>query len=273
MAVSASVASLAPNTTYHYRIVATNPSGTSYGADAKLTTLGPPDFGRCVKVTSVKEGGKTVYYGGFTTATCIEASGTHTGKYEWYPGVVKAHFTTALTKSMVTLETVTKRKVTCKWETSAGEYNGTKEVANVVFKLTGCESGGEKCTTPGLAEGELETETLEGELGWENKALKKAAIDLHPVGKTGTMMDYSCAGGVPTKITGAVMVSVKTDKMLGTAPLNYRQTAGKQKPEHSEGGQTEVLTASLNEEAFQQAGLRASLTQVNEEAVEINTAV
>jgi streptogramin lyase len=37
--VSARIASLAAHTTYHFRIVATSPEGTSYGSDATFTTL------------------------------------------------------------------------------------------------------------------------------------------------------------------------------------------------------------------------------------------
>ena len=36
--VSVNVTNLAPNTTYHFRLVATNPSGTDQGADATFTT-------------------------------------------------------------------------------------------------------------------------------------------------------------------------------------------------------------------------------------------
>jgi hypothetical protein len=40
--VSAPLASLAPNTTYHYRLVATNPSGTTLGSDVSFRTPKPP---------------------------------------------------------------------------------------------------------------------------------------------------------------------------------------------------------------------------------------
>ena len=106
--------------------------------------------------------------------------------------------------------------MTCNNESSAGEYSGTKEVTNVVLRFTGCQTSGHKCTTVGLAEGELATKTLEGELGWEVKATKKVALDLYPVGKAGTFMEYRCVGGVPVTVTGSVLVPVTADKMLLT---------------------------------------------------------
>ncbi len=43
LAVSASLAGLAPNTTYHYRLVTTDAGGTAYGADMTFTTaMAPP---------------------------------------------------------------------------------------------------------------------------------------------------------------------------------------------------------------------------------------
>ena len=40
--VAANISGLTANTTYHFRIVATNSSGTSFGADQTFTTTGPP---------------------------------------------------------------------------------------------------------------------------------------------------------------------------------------------------------------------------------------
>ena len=42
--VSANIAGLSPNTTYHFRIVGTNSSGTSHGADRTFRTLSPTGF-------------------------------------------------------------------------------------------------------------------------------------------------------------------------------------------------------------------------------------
>src|SRR5262249_2168370 len=43
--INANISGLSPSTTYHFRIVATNSSGTRYGSDLTFTTLtatGPP---------------------------------------------------------------------------------------------------------------------------------------------------------------------------------------------------------------------------------------
>jgi hypothetical protein len=40
--VAANISGLTANTTYHFRIVATNSSGTRFGADRTFTTTGPP---------------------------------------------------------------------------------------------------------------------------------------------------------------------------------------------------------------------------------------
>ena len=170
-------------------------------------------------------------------------------------------------------ETVKKVKTTCKTENSSGEYTGTQEVGNVVLKLTGCESAGQKCTTVGLAEGELETKKLEGKIGWEIKEKKKVALDLFPVGKTGPFLEYTCTEGVPLTVDGSILVPVVVDKMAVTSILKYKQTAGKQKPEHLEGGPKEVLTVTPNGESFEQLGETVSLTETNEEAIEINAVV
>ena len=44
VAVTANLTGLAPSTTYHYRIVATNSAGTSFGSDETFITRGKVDF-------------------------------------------------------------------------------------------------------------------------------------------------------------------------------------------------------------------------------------
>jgi hypothetical protein len=232
-----------------------------------------PEFGRCQKAPTGVVGGKTISLGKYLTATCMSRSSSNTGKYEWNPGVMKPHFETNIsTATTATLETSTKAKVSCTGEHSAGEITGTKTVGSVVLRLTGCQSSGQKCSTSGLLEGEIETNTLEGVLGMEKvtvksgKETRKAALDLYPVGKTGAFAEYQCTGGLPTTLSGSVIAPVPTDKMFMTAGVKDLQARGRQKPERFEGGEQDVLQNGSS----QFVGLGLSATQTNEEAFEIN---
>ena len=266
--VSAALPGLNTDTTYHFRIAAANLAGTSYGGDQTFTTLAsPPDFGRCVKAASVKEGRKLVYRGGYTTSACTQRSETSTGKYEWYPGVVHAGFTSKLTKRVVTLETFAGETVTCKAESSVGEYVGAREVAGVVIKFSGCELLGRQCTTPGLAEGELETQHLEGKIGWEDKAAGHVALDIYPIGHAGPFMEYGCAGGAPVSVEGSLIAPVKAGKMLKSSTVIYKAKKGIQALEHLEGEPLDVLTASVGGEPFEPLGVSFSAKQSDEEAL------
>jgi len=279
VAVSASVGSLSESITYHFRIAATNSAGTSYGGDQTFTPLAdPPEFGRCIKVQPAKVGSKTIYHGGFAAATCLVASGTHTGKYEWYPGVVKTSFTTKLaSKGSVTFESaVTTWKMTCTGETSAGEYTGLRTVGGVVLTLTGCKRGTEKYSSIGAAPEEIVTNPLEGVLGvvelGATSANDEIGLDLYPVGKTGPLMEFSC-GLTTVSIQGSVIVPVKTNKMSLTQALKFKASKGKQTPEGFVGEPKDILEASFNGAPYEQTGLTLTTTQTNEEAVEVNSVV
>ncbi len=234
--------------------------------------LEAPEYGRCVRVQAAKEGKKTVYHGNFTTATCLAKSETRSGRYEWLPGLAKDGFTTQA-EGPITLEAVTKVKMTCESESGAGHFDGSRAMADVVLHFNGCESSGHKCTTPGRAEGELATSTLEGRIGWEVRASKKVALDLLPAGSAVSVLEYQCAGEALTSVEGSVLVPVVEGKMLASATLKFRAAKGKQKPEGFEGGARDVLLSSLGGDVFKQVGLTVTMTEVGEEAMEVNTAV
>jgi hypothetical protein len=278
---SAIIGPLQPLTTYQITVTNTDAEGTSQPSvpieakspneDGELPSEPPPqppDFGRCVKVAASGE---------FTTASCQVESTSHTGNYEWVPGVVKTGFSTSIKPTTaVKLETMTsKEKVTCTGESSSGEITGSKTVGNVTITLTGCESLGGKCTTAGLAEGELQTASLEGVLGVERitEALGKetvhAAIDLYPAGKSGPFLEYTCSTSGLSVLTGSIIAPVASGKTVKTTAFKLVATAGKQKPESFEGGVREVLTNTLAE----RVGVSLTATQTNEEAVEVNTVV
>jgi hypothetical protein len=168
---------LKEETTYHYRIVATNSVGTSYGADQSFETLssaGAPEYGQCV----AQKGGN------YTDGSCVDVAEKkgqpdHKGKYEWVPGPAatclphkKGDYTdsTCTTKAAkakrgkyetepgpgftsstgaVTLETSSLgHEVTCAAGTGTGEVTGTSTgVERLTF--TGCELSGKKCQSEG----------------------------------------------------------------------------------------------------------------------------
>jgi hypothetical protein len=288
-ATSALVGPLQPSTTYRITVTNTDAEGTSPASSPIEATSAapekeppdealaePPEFGRCMKVPGEREGELTFYSGGFTTAGCQEQSATHTGRFEWYPGVLKTGFSTTIKPTTTaTLETVGKVKMTCTGEGSSGEITGLKAVGNVVMRFTGCESAGAKCTTGAMAEGELESSNLEGALAIERitlregKEVRHVALDLYPAGRIGPFLQYTCAGSAPTTLTGSILAPVAAGRMLKTATLKFTATAGRQKPEALEDGAPEFLVNSL----FEEVGLSVSSTQSNEEAIEINPTV
>ena len=233
---------------------------------AGTASAAAPEFGRCLKAPKV---GKQ-YTGNFTDKACTLESGSKTGKYEWFPGVVKAKQRTAGGKGVLT--TVGGLGVHCETESSVGEYSGTKEVKNVVVTFNGCESAGAKCETTGAATGELVTKPLEGIVGWENKAAKKAAFDLYPVGKTGLFIEFACVG-LTVAVRGSVLVPIQTDKMSATIPLKYKATNGVQEVEHFEGEPNDVLESSFRGGAYEQSGQAISATATNQEKLELNAVV
>ncbi len=266
VAVSAAPAGLAEDATYHFRIAATNALGTSYGADQTLTTAAP-EFGRCVQV-----GAGT---GKYASSTCTSMGGKD--RYEWDPGVVKGSFTTKITSGSVAIASALKgSKLTCTVETSAGEYTGLKTVGDVVLTLTGCERGGERCSSAGAAAGEIVTQPLEGALGVEklgaSRASDKIGLDLFPSPGTGAFMEFSCAG-TSVAIQGSVIVPISADKMLLANKLKASASKGEQKPESFVAGAKDVLEESFDRADFEPTGLSLALTQTDEEAVEVNSVV
>ncbi|HWX96175.1 MAG TPA: fibronectin type III domain-containing protein [Solirubrobacteraceae bacterium] len=263
--VSAIAEPLTSGTTYHFRIVATNGIGTGEGADQTFTTLQPPEVGRCIKLAKGVKGA-------YATASCTSPATAEKFGFEWAPGPgSKPKFTTKFKElTTITFETIKKTLVTCHGESGKGEFTGPKSVGGVVITLTGCESQATKCTTTGAAtEGEVSTTTLEGVLGWESKPLKHVATDLFPVGHTGTFAEFTC-GTTAVQVVGSVLVKDTTGKMVISEILKFTQKAGKEKPERFEGGPLQVLEAKFGEGAVEQTGLNLTVTQTDEELLEIN---
>ncbi|MGH9917839.1 MAG: hypothetical protein ACRD6W_03040, partial [Nitrososphaerales archaeon] len=196
-AVNAAITGLSEGATYHYRVVASNTLGTSYGSDESFTTLsgGAPEYGQCVAQK----------HGSYTDADCqnvAEKKGLpdHKGAYEWVSGpartcvvkkkgeysnssctakAAKAHkgsyeiepgpgFTS--TSGEVTLQTPgLERTVLCQASSAVGAVTGLSS-SSERLTFTGCESAGKKCSsegsdsTPSGRAGVIVTNLLSGRL-------------------------------------------------------------------------------------------------------------
>jgi hypothetical protein len=231
-----------------------------------------PEFGRCLKAEKIG----TEYKGKFSNTGCTtevkESERAKKGKYEWSPGTPPK--TTMTTKGgKGTLETVGKIGVSCTTETSIGEFSGTKEAKNIVVTFKGCESGGIACSTAGSASGELVTKTLEGTIGWENKASKAVAFDLFPEGKTGLFIEFACSG-LTFAVRGSVLVPLSpVDKMLSTMTLKYKATKGIQQLTHFEGGSEDILETTHKGLPYEQSGQTITTVLTGSEKLELNAVI
>ncbi len=265
------------------------------GVAAASASAEAPEFGRCKKLTGEKVGMRMVYHGDYTSMTCTVTSPEAKGKYEWYPGVEKTHFTTRLEEgTKVTFETVSKMKITCTGETSSGEYVSPKLEENVVASFTGCEyleyGGynvgyiGYPAYSAGAPEGEVVTDSTECELGVVKKGETAAK----------NMVGLSCAEEdqfMWIKWHGPVYFGFSQENELcikgwwffttaansmrsgTTATLRSTESKGRQKIEKFEEGPLELLESTLNGASYEQIGLKLTTVQTNEESVEVNSVV
>jgi len=238
-----------------------------------------PEFGRCVKQVAVEK----IYKGSYSDSKCTkavsEAEKAKKGKYEWEAGFgAKNKFTTK--GGAATLATKGGKTVTCTGESSTGEYitGGTNKQEKTTVEFSGCLSSGFKCTTEGKAAGELKTNELIGEVGFENKAKKKTALKLTPVAAAkGKFIEFKCVG-LEIKVRGkgeesgaGILAPIKNDKMTTTETLKYAASKGVQKPVKWEGPNPETyLESSFEKLAYEQSGQTLTSTVTNEEALELN---
>lgn len=225
----------------------------------RYSTPEAPEFGRCLEVA--KGTGK------YTTATCTSEGAE--GSFEWKAGVERAGFT--LVGGEGVLETVGKEKIVCTSAAGGGEYGSPKSVIGTTIKLKGCEHAGSKCTSAGAVEGELVTNLLEGEIGFTSKT-STVGLALSP-SEGGSFVEGKCAT-TRVEVSGSVIGRVEgTNEMLKLNVFAFVAKEGKQKQTSIGGGPTEILEMLFAGGKVEQTGLSLSLTQTNEEKVEVNTVI
>jgi phospholipase C len=275
--VSATVAGLISNTGYHFRVVASNATGTSYGSDATFRTLEDlPELGRCATAPQDRE---KHHHGRYVDASCTEASAGATGEYEWAAGAAKP--AVKIVGAASTLVTGGGLQISCSAESGTGEYTGPKtELLQIV--MTGCtDASAASCQSAGAGAGEVKTDPLEGTLGFIRnepqlpKPVVLGGLDVTPAGADPNVASFSCGeeGGQSARqvvVRGSVIGTVTAlDKMSSSRDSAYRAQRARQHPERFEGAPADVLLASLDGGGFEQAGLTAKSTTTGEEALEI----
>ena len=236
-----------------------------------------PEFGRCLKAA-------TKSLSNYDSAKCVKTAGEDVGteeeklkkgNYQWFPGVVKTKFTTKIKEGTIaTLETVGGTKVTCKGETSTGEYTGLKTLGKMVAKFTGCETGGVKCESAGAGSGNIDTHPLGGPIGFETEVIPASkdhlANELHS--ESGNVAEFECAG-LKVVVKGSVLHKITANAMKLTATEKFTASKGHQKPEHFAGGvaKEHILETSTAGGPFEQSGQTITGILTGEEKIEANS--
>ncbi len=239
-------------------------SGPVPSAQFRIEPPGSLTFGRCQNVGAKK--------GKYKNGKCTELLSE--GKDEWTSEIAKKGF--SLSSKEAELATAEGALVSCSSGGGSGEFAGEKEI-RTSMTFIGCAVGkvGKKtaCTSPGAAEGELRMATLEGVVGWENRELNNAAIEMFPVAEE-PFVTFTC-GTTTTEVRGAVFATISPVNSMNTVyKIKFNATKGKQHLDEFEEGTTpEVLEASINGGAFEAVGLNDTTTLTSEEEVELNSVV
>ena len=240
--------------------------------DQAVAPSQPAEYGRCVPVSRVAG---EHYRGRYGNADCTKP--VNKGRYEWYGGLARTHFTSRIASGTAAFESVKRTRVTCSGETGTGEYSGAglTAIGGVVLTFTGCEGLGQKCSSPQAAPGEIVSEGLAGALGIAEHSRSSArttvGLDLLPSAGTGAFMQFNC-GSTSVAIRGSLIGAAQSDRVGLTSKETFSASKGSQALRGFVDEPADVLEASFGGAAFEPIGLKLAMTVVNEEAMEVRSA-
>jgi alpha-tubulin suppressor-like RCC1 family protein len=241
------------------------------GPADRITLNAPPEYGRCVKVTSG---------GSYGLTTCV--STTSSNKYEWLPAfggsgpLVKAGFTTVIKPTTkLVLTTSAGHVISCTGAAGSGTFTGLGSTS-LSLVLTGCSMGANSCQSAEAAPGEVRPGALSTELGVAKAGTEakknQLGLDFHPTSGE-TIASFTC-GSTSVVLSGSVVATVAaTNSMTTKQTQKFAATKSVQKPQRLEGGPEAVLHATIGEGAPEVTGLVLTLVQVSEEKVEISSVI
>jgi hypothetical protein len=187
------VEGLSTNTTYHFRMVATNSYGTSYGPDEVFTTL-------------------------------VEKPELILGS-----GVKYAEFTVEASGGSMVLEWGGQKSLTCTSSEFSGHFVNSKEMEGKMV-WDRCFGGTSVCTN---GKEMVQSEELRGTLGYINKAKKEVGIRLKGASSEVWANKVSCPGGtfpLTGALGGQLGLSVNTKIPAGGEfSIEYKQEKDKQR--------------------------------------------
>jgi hypothetical protein len=241
----------------------------SFAVVAANASAEAPEFGQCVKLRG----------GLYADKGCTqEAVGS--GSFQWRPGPGPSDgFSESASGSKAfKWQLASNETGTCTGESATGDYTGLKTVGSVEIVLSGCSFQG--------ACGTIALERMHGEIGvyeaGATGAQDKVGLKLTPEAGE-TLAELHCGTGLTLYRWrgGAVIVPLKTNKMLTKETLKYRAHHGPgfkedTVPASFVGEMPDPLESTSNfgigeEKPYAPIGWQTNPKLVNEEAIEVNT--
>jgi hypothetical protein len=214
-----------------------------------------PAFYECAKVS----GGK------YSDKNCSKPGEGKTAKYELKEGIGKKHTFTGKGGAATLHTPAVSGEVKCGAFKDSGTLTSPTTEGKVVSVFSKCTSIGKNCNSPGAKKGTIETNDLDGSLGYINKSKKEVGVDLKP--ESGKYLaEFNCEG-LEIKVEGSVIGHQlgDIDTFSKTSEAVFKVNGeGYQDVKSFEGGSPDVLESTINGSGPFESGQEAKATNKGE---------